>query len=126
MSLLNQFKETIFLKEDSELERKIQALKEIRDKVEKQEEIEKEIKIAELGLLGERNIAFELKNANIGMYVLHDINITYEDLNAQIDYIIVTAAHCYLVECKNLIGNITINKDGEFRREYILNNKKVK
>lgn len=33
------------------------------------------------------------------MYVLHDINIQYEDNNAQIDYVIVTPVHTYLVEC---------------------------
>lgn len=126
MSLFAKFRDTIFLKEDSELENKIKALKQIQDEVLEKDKIKREIKLSELGLIGEKNIQFELKHANIGMYVLHDINIAFEDVKAQIDYIIITAAHCYIVECKNLLGNITINKDGEFRREYELNGKKIK
>ena len=67
------------------------------------------LKLCELGLKGEKEIEFELKNANIGMYVLHDINMKYEDLTAQIDYIIITPASMYFIECKNLVGNITVN-----------------
>lgn len=59
------------------------------------------------------------------MYVLHDINIEFEDLKAQIDYVIVTKAYTYLVECKNMIGNITINENGEFKRAYNYNGEKI-
>lgn len=84
------------------------------------------LKLCELGLKGEKEIEFELKNANIGMYVLHDINMKYEDLTAQIDYIIITPASMYFIECKNLVGNIIVNSRGEFIREYTYNRKKVK
>lgn len=84
------------------------------------------LKLCELGLKGEKEIEFELKNANIGMYVLHDINMKYEDLTAQIDYIIITPASMYFIECKNLVGNISVNNRGEFIREYTYNRKKVK
>ena len=60
------------------------------------------------------------------MYVLHDINLKYEDLTAQIDYIIITKAKIFFVECKNLIGNITVNERGEFIREYTYKNRKIK
>lgn len=84
------------------------------------------LKLCELGLKGEKEIEFELKNANIGMYVLHDINMKYEDLTAQIDYIVITPASMYFIECKNLVGNITVNSRGEFIREYTYNRKKVR
>ena len=73
-----------------------------------------------------KEIEFELKNSNIGMYVLHDIVIEYEDLKAQFDYIIITKGFTYLVECKNLIGNITVNNKGDFIREYEINGNKIK
>lgn len=84
------------------------------------------LKLCELGLKGEKEIEYELKNANIGMYVLHDINMKYEDLTAQIDYIVITPASMYFIECKNLVGNITVNSRGEFIREYTYNRKKVR
>ena len=124
MEFFNKFRETIFLKEDSNLEKQIEELKSIRNNIPNKEEIDKDIKILEYGLQGEKEIAFELKNANLGMYVLHDINIEFEDLKAQIDYIIITKG--YLVECKNLIGNITVDNKGEFKREYEIKDKKIK
>lgn len=60
------------------------------------------------------------------MYVLHDVTIKYEDLKAQIDYIIITRGYTYLVECKNLIGNITVDHKGQFEREYEINGSKYK
>ncbi len=125
MGLFDRFRETIFLKEDSDLEHQIEDLKNIPN-YEKNKNILKEIKLLEIGLQGEKEIAFELKNANIGMYVLHDITIKFEDLVAHIDYIIITKGYTYLVECKNLIGNITVDNKGEFRREYEINGLKYK
>lgn len=125
MELFKKFHETIFLKSDSNLEKNINKLKEIRNTLQNTSKIDKDIKLLEIGLQGEKEIEFELKNANIGMYVLHDISIEFEDLKAQIDYIIVTKAYTYLVECKNMIGNITVNENGEFKREYNYNGQKI-
>ena len=125
MVLFGKFHETIFLKSDSNLEKSINKLKKIRITLHDTSKIDKDIKLLEIGLQGEKEIEFELKNANIGMYVLHDINTEFDDLKAQIDYVIVTKAYTYLVECKNMIGNITINENGEFQREYSYNGKKI-
>lgn len=125
MILFDNFHETIFLKSSSNLEKDINELKGIRKTLSNTYQIDKDIKLLETGLQGEKEIEFELKNANIGMYVLHDINIEFEDLKAQIDYVIVTKAYTYLVECKNMIGNITINENGEFKREYNYNGEKI-
>lgn len=126
MGLFDVFRDTIFLKEDSDLEKQISELKEIRENVRDKEKIDKDIRLLELGLQGEKEIAFELKNANIGMYVLHDITLTFEDLKAQIDYVIVTKGSVYLIECKNLIGNITVDNKGQFSREFVVNGRKIK
>lgn len=126
MPLFEKFYDTIFLKEDNSLERQINELNSIKDKVEEKDKIEKNIKLLEYGLQGEKEIAFELKHANLGLYVLHDIVLECDDLSAQIDYVIVTKAYTYLVECKNLIGNITIDDKGQFSREYNYNGKKIK
>ena len=72
------------------------------------EKIEEQIKYAEAGLLGEKQIAFELKNSGIDMYVLHDIYLEKGDLSAQIDFLLITRRHLYVIECKNLFGNIEL------------------
>lgn len=124
--LTNKFTDTIIIKDENELEKQVGALTELISKYPNNDELLRKKRICELGLLGEKEIEFELKNANIGMYVLHDVNIEYEDLKAQIDYIIITPAKFYFVECKNLIGNITVDNKGNFIREYQYGQKKIK
>lgn len=126
MAIFQKFTDTVFYKRDSELEYQINALKKINSEFPSNEKIMQKLKLCELGLKGEKEIEFELKNSNIGMYVLHDINIEVDDIKAQIDYIIITPGFVYFVECKNLIGNITINNRGEFIREYYYGNRKIK
>lgn len=123
--LTDKFTETIFYKKNSELEEQIKTLKVLLEKYPNNEKLQNELKICEIGLQGEKEIEFELKNANIGMYVLHDVNIEYKDLKAQIDYIIITPAYTYFVECKNLIGNITVDSNGNFSREFYYGKRKI-
>lgn len=59
------------------------------------------------------------------MYILHNINFEYNGKSAQIDFVVITARCTYFIECKNYLGNITINNKGDFVREYIKNNRKV-
>lgn len=125
MELFKKFTETIFYKKDNQLEEQISALKELQREYPNNSKLNYKLKLCELGLIGENEIEFELKNANIGMYILRDVNLKYNDLTAQIDYIIITPGYTYFVECKNLIGNITVNNRGEFTREYIYNHKKI-
>ena len=121
----NRFTDTIFYKKDNDLEKQIAALQEVTKIYPNNSIISKKLTLCKLGLKGEEEIEFELKNANIGMYVLHDINIKYEDLKAQIDYIVITPAKVYFIECKNLAGNITVNSKGEFIREWYFQGKKI-
>ena len=60
------------------------------------------------------------------MFILHDVNLVYEDLKAQIDFVVITPWCCYFIECKNLIGNILVNEKGDFIREYSFKGHKVK
>ena len=125
-NVFNPFRETAFLKEDSTIDTDLVKLKEIRDKVKNKSEIDKDIKLIELGVKGEAEIAFELKNANLGLVVLRDITLEFQGNKAQIDYVIVSKGFTYFVECKNLIGNIYIDNNGQFTREYNYNGKKIK
>ncbi len=121
-----RFKDTVFYKENSDLQSKYDALKQLNKEYPNNEDLLSEMFIVKKGLDGENEIAYQLKKSHIGMYVLRDIKVKYEDLIAQIDYVIITPVYTYYVECKNLVGNITVNEKGDFIREFTINGKKIK
>ena len=121
-----RFKDTIFYKENSDLQDKYNALKRLNEEYPKNEELQSELLIVKKGLEGENEISYQLKKSHIGMYVLRDIKVKYEDLTAQIDYVVITPVFTYYIECKNLIGNITVTDKGDFIREFTLNGKRIK
>ena len=105
MGLFEKFRETIFLKSDSELEKKAETLKKLKEKYPDNKDIQHDLFMIQLGLIGEKEITYELKNANIGMYVLRDLNIAINDYKAQIDYVVITPGYTYFIECKNLFSS---------------------
>jgi len=117
-SFLNKRIGPVFLKETSDAEDFIakmnsllaNAAGDIKDKIDEQ------IKYAEAGLVGEKQIVYELKNSGIDMYILHDIYLEQDDLSAQIDFLLITRQHIYVIECKNLFGDIEIDEKGSFIR----------
>ena len=121
-----RFKETVFYKESSDLQNKYDALKKLNDEYPNNEDLLSEMYIVKKGLDGENEIGYQLKKAHIGMYVLRDIKVKYEDMTAQIDYVIITPVYTYYVECKNLVGNITVTDKGDFIREFTINGRKIK
>ena len=121
-----RFKETVFFKENSDLQLKYDALDKLNNEYPNNEELQSELYIVKKGLEGENEIAYQLKKSNIGMYVLRDIKLKHKDLKAQIDYIIITPVFTYYVECKNLVGNIMVTDKGDFIREFTVNGKKIK
>lgn len=119
---------TVFLKETSDTSEYIEKLEELKkqapDEVKKR--IEKQISNASYGERGEQNIAFQLKNSGLDMYVLHDIFLMYGEMSAQIDYLVITRKHVYVIECKNLYGNIEIDNKGTFIRNCQIGGKWIK
>ena len=118
MRLFNRMREPIFLKESSNSETQLEKLKAIEPllNTEGQNIIRQDIKYLEYGIAGEKNIEFELKNSHMPMYILHDIYLDDGDLSAQIDYLVFTKKICFVIECKNLYGDIEINNAGDFIR----------
>ncbi|MBQ3298418.1 MAG: NERD domain-containing protein [Bacilli bacterium] len=121
-----RFKDTIFYKDSNELQDKYNALNRLNTEFPNNKDLLHELHIVKKGLKGENEIAYQLKKANIGIYVLRDIKVRYEDLTAQIDYVVLTPVYTYYIECKNLVGNITVNEKGDFIRELTINGKKIK
>ena len=117
------FKDTILYYSGNTLENKIKVLEnKLKNTKSKEEELYlyEEIQKYKYGIQGENKILYELKNSHIPMYILHDINLEYKDYKAQIDFIILTKKNYYIIECKNLYGNISIDNKGNF---YRINNK---
>lgn len=121
-------KEPGFLKEDSDALRQLEQLKQLRTRLNKegQARLSQDIKCLEYGIAGENNIIYELKNSHMPMYVLHDIYLEDGDLNAQIDFLVFTRKICFVIECKNLYGDIEINSSGDFIRTVNYNGHKKK
>ena len=128
MGIFDKIKNPIFLKEDSEADKQLAALQALKENLSGNAlgKIEKEISRVEAGIIGERQIRFELENSHIPMYVLHDLFMENEGLKAQIDYLVITRKSVYIVECKNLYGNIEIKGDGSFVRTYQYGGKSYK
>ena len=118
MGLFDKMKEPIFLKESSNAAGQLERLKALESKLNDKgrKKLRQEIRCVEYGIAGEKNIAFELRNSHMPMYILHDIYLEVEDLSAQIDYLVFTRKLCFVIECKNLMGNIEVNSRGDFIR----------
>jgi len=128
MVLFNKLQEPIFLKESSTAIKQLEKLNKLRPMLnaEGQKIIDRDIKLLEYGISGEKNIEFELKNSHMPMYILHDVFLKAENLSAQIDYLVFTPKMCFVIECKNLFGNLEINNNGDFIRTIEYNGKKKK
>ncbi len=118
MGFFNRMKEPVFLKKGSGLEERLEKLKSLEPLLneEGRAKLKQEIRNLEAGILGERNIAFELENSHMPMYIIHDLYLRDGDLTSQIDYLVVTRKICFIIECKNLYGNIEIDSQGTFVR----------
>lgn len=110
----------IFLKEDSEAKVTLEKLKHLHAKAkgDLKDQIEQDIKMNAFGIIGEEKIAFELKNSHQDIIILHDLRLEYGDLTSQIDYLVISRKGIYVIECKNLIGDIEITNDGSFVRKF--------
>ncbi|MDF2871195.1 MAG: hypothetical protein K0R05_2770 [Anaerocolumna sp.] len=128
MGLFNNLKEPVFLKENSNIDSQLENLRNLEPVLNEEGLLllKQDIKSLEYGIAGEAHIAFELKNCHMPMYILHDVYLELGDLSAQIDYLVFTRKLCFVLECKNLYGNIEINNVGDFIRTTEFGGKKKK
>lgn len=118
MGLFDKIREPEFRKEGKSAQAQLEQLQRLMQTAAPAmaEVIEKDIKLLEYGIQGEKNIAFELKNSHIPMLILHDLFLRRGELSVQIDYLVITRKKVFIIECKNLFGNIEINRNGDFIR----------
>lgn len=117
-AIFNKYFGPVFVKESGDAEDFIEKMKSLSAKADGKlkDKINKEISAAEAGLSGERRIAYELKNSGMDMFIAHDLYLEKNDLSAQIDFLVVTRKHVFVIECKNLYGNIEVDDKGNFIR----------
>lgn len=107
-----------FYKADSDSKNQLEQLKGILQTVpdNMKSQLDQDIKMLSYGISGEDYVAFELNNSYTPMIVLHDLHIEHDGLSVQIDYLVITKKFVLIVECKNLVGNIEVNSNGDFIR----------
>ncbi|MFC6463698.1 nuclease-related domain-containing protein [Marinilactibacillus sp. GCM10026970] len=128
MSFFNRLKEPVFLKENSNTQDQLTLLKELEPSLNAEgvKLLRQDIRNLEYGMIGEKSIEYELKNSHMPMYILHDVYLEDGDLSVQIDYLVFTKKLCFVIESKNLYGNIEINHAGDFVRTIEFKGRKKK
>lgn len=118
MGIFSKMKEPVFLRESNNAEMQLNALKLLEPELnqEGRELLTQDIKKLEYGIAGEKKIKYELRSSHMPIYILHDVYFCDGDLSAQIDFIVFTKKMSFLIECKNLYGNISIDNTGAFSR----------
>lgn len=78
------------------------------------------------GINGEEKVMYELKHLKCPALIIHDLTLFDKNASkAQMDFIVLTQSCGFVIESKSLNGNININSDGEFKRQYVNNLGKV-
>lgn len=112
--------ETVILRESSAMKEHLARLEKLCQEAppSAKPEIEKEIALTKAGIIGEEKVLYELRNSGMDMVVLHDLYLEADELSAQIDFYVITPELNFIIECKNLVGNIEVNHNGDFIRRY--------
>lgn len=120
-------REPHFLKEFDENNKQLKELEELFKLAPKEaaKVIEQDIKLLSYGLIGEKNVAYELKNSHMPILILHDLYLEHKDLTAQIDYVVIDQKFILVIECKNMVGDMEITSSGDFIRYFKSTNGKV-
>ena len=121
-------KEPQFVKEFSSENKNILKLQELLEEVSDEEtanNIKNNINRLYYGVMGEKNVAYELKNSHMPILVLHNLYLEFNGLTAQIDFVVISEKFILVIECKNLVGEIDINNKGEFTRIFKTSTGKV-
>ena len=112
--------EPVILKEGTSSKRHLATLQSLRGKLpaEAERRLEADIRALRAGITGEERILYELRNSHMQMYVIQDLRLEHEGLSAQIDFLVLTRQRNFIIECKNLYGDIEVNERGDFLRTF--------
>lgn len=128
-SLINKplhLREPVFFKSETDAQKQLEKLDGLLSSCPDslRDALEKDIRDLKYGLAGEDQVEFELRNSHQPMIVLRDLRLEHEDLSAQIDFLVITPKITYIIECKNLYGDIKVDQEGVFVRSMAYRGKK--
>lgn len=111
---------TVVMKKSNEMAKQIAAIEAMRKAAssEVRRRIENDLRQLRAGEAGESRVMFELENSHLDMVILQDLYLEYGGLTAQIDFLVLTRQRNFVIECKNLYGNIRVNERGDFVRTF--------
>lgn len=112
--------EPVILKEGSDAKEQLATLESLRETVPRSQRrgLDSDIRALKAGIVGEDRILFELRNSHLPLVVIHDLHLEFEGLTAQIDFLVLTRRRNFVLECKNLYGDISVNARGDFVRSF--------
>lgn len=112
--------EPVILKEGSDAKEQLATLESLRETVPRSQRrrLDSDIRALKAGIVGEDRILFELRNSHLPLVVIHDLRLEFEGLTAQIDFLVFTRRRNFVLECKNLYGDISVNARGDFVRSF--------
>jgi len=128
MGFFDKLNAPILHKDSDEMIKQISILEELKEKASGKTKnlMLKDIKLLEYGKQGEESVLFELTNSFMPMLILRDIRIEHENLSAQIDFVVITRKITFIIECKNLFGDIQVNEAGDFIRTIQFGGNKIR
>lgn len=112
--------EPVILKEGSDAKEQLATLESLRETVPRSQRrrLDSDIRALKAGIVGEDRILFELRNSHLPLVVIHDLHLEFEGFTAQIDFLVLTRRRNFVLECKNLYGDISVNARGDFVRSF--------
>ena len=111
--IFGKFKKVVIYHNGNSLEEEILKLQELP----KSDANAYKINCLKKGIYGENKLLYVLEHSDIPMYVLHDLTLKYDEFKAQIDFIVITKRNIFVIEAKDLKGNLDIESDGTFTRK---------
>lgn len=114
----NKIKEPIFYNEHED--KRLEVLEDLLNKVgdDQKDVILEQMNLIRIGLDGEKSVIFELMHSHEKIVFLHDITLPNVMTDSQIDFIVITRKGLLVLETKKLIGDVTIDNEGNFIRSF--------
>ncbi len=89
-------------------------------------QLERDISLFKAGDYGEQQVLFELTHSSLPIVIAADVYFEFQDQHVQVDFMVFTPKMCFVIECKNLVGDIKVTSNGEFQRTYRVKNRVYK
>lgn len=118
MGFFNTLDKPILYRESDALSKQIADLQKLLEEAPESSKkaIRQDLRLLQYGEMGEKTVRYELMNSFMPMLILEGLELEYEGLQAQIDFVVITRKITFVIECKNLYGDLELSPEGNFVR----------